>query len=90
MAPLNNAPHWINARDRTPRDAYVYHYLFNRSHLVDVTCVIYNPTEVVIPAIKSLALMKPFQHLQQNIRNLDSRVSSSLMSTRSATRNIEI
>ena len=26
----------INARDGTPRDAYVYHYLFNCSRLVDV------------------------------------------------------
>ena len=59
----------INARDRTPCDAYVYHYSFNRSHLVYVrsTCVIYKPTEVAIPAIKILALMKSFQHSRWNI-----------------------
>ena len=51
--------------------------------------VIYNPTEVAIPVIKSFALMKPFQHLRQNIHNLDSRVSSFLMSTRNVTCNIE-
>ena len=40
-----------------PRDAYVYHYSLNHFRLVDVRsmCGIYNPTEVVIPAIKSLS-----------------------------------
>ena len=31
----------INARDGTPHDAYVYHYLFNRSRLVDVVCMLF-------------------------------------------------
>ena len=73
-----------------PRDAYVYHYSFNRSRLVNVVCnVIYNPTEVAIQVIKNLASMKPFQHSQQNILNLDIRVSSFLMSIHNATHNIE-
>ena len=58
---------------------YVYHYLFNRYRLVDAVRI-YNPTEVAIPVIKSLALMKPFQHSRWNIHNLDSRVSNFLMS----------
>ena len=31
----------INARDGTPRGAYVYHYSFNRSRLVDVVCMLF-------------------------------------------------
>ena len=31
----------INTRDGIPRDAYVYYFSFNRSHLVDVVRVIY-------------------------------------------------
>ena len=64
MAPLRMCPIAIIARDGIPYDAYIYHYSFNHSHLVDVvrTYVIYNPTEVAISVIKSLASMKPFQH----------------------------
>ena len=37
MAPLNIVPHCkLMHMMGPPRDAYVYHYSFNRSHLVDV------------------------------------------------------
>ena len=67
----------------SPRDGCVYHYSFNHSRLVDVrsTCGICNPTEVAIPAIKSLASM--------NFQALMAQVSSFLMSTRNTTRNIK-
>ena len=69
-----------------PRDAYVYHYLFNCSRLVDVVCVLF-----ILQSNRGCntsyqkPCLKPFQHSQRNIRNLDGRVSSFLMSTRNTT-----
>ena len=63
----------INARDGIPRDAYVYHYSFNRSHLIVVVSVLFTTQQRLQyhAAIKSLASMKPFQHSRRNIRNLE-------------------
>ena len=69
-----------------PRDAYVYHYLFNRSRLVDVVCVLFT-TQQRLQYQQKLRL-KSFQHSQRNIRNLDGRVSSFLMSTRNTTQKL--
>ena len=74
-----------------PHDAYVYHYSFDRSCFVVVVCMLFTTqlTEVEIPVFKSNTLMKSFQQSRRNIHNLDSRVSSFLMSTRNATHNIK-
>ena len=71
------------------RDAYVYHYSFNHFGLVAVVRVLFTTNRGCNTSYQSLALMKPLQHLRQNIRNLDGRVLSFLMSTRNVTCNIE-
>ena len=72
-----------------PHDAYVYHYSFNHSGLVAVVHVLFTTNRGYNSSYQSLALMKPVQHLRQNICSLDGRVLSFLMSTRNTTWNIE-
>ena len=76
-----------------PRDAYVYHYSFNHSRLVDVVHVLFTTQQrlqLLNTSYQKSRLDETFPALAaEYIHNLDGRVSSFLMSTRNATQNIE-